>query len=41
MEMVELVLSVRHDSGLHSPQHGGVGILFPIATPRGRSLKFP
>ncbi len=27
--------------GLHSPQHGGMGIPFPIATPRGRSLKFP
>ncbi len=27
--------------GLHSPQHGGVGIPFPIATPRGRSSKFP
>ncbi len=23
------------------PQHGGVGIPFPIATPRGRSSKFP
>ncbi len=29
------------DIGLHSPQHGGVGITFPIATPRGRSSKFP
>ncbi len=26
--------------GLHSPQHGGVGIPFPIATPRGRSPQF-
>ncbi len=36
-------LSARllHKIGLHSPQHGGVGISFPIATPRGRSSKFP
>uniref|UniRef100_A0A672KH86 C-type lectin domain-containing protein n=1 Tax=Sinocyclocheilus grahami TaxID=75366 RepID=A0A672KH86_SINGR len=32
--MVELVLSARHGSGLHSPQHGGVGIPFPIGTSR-------
>ncbi len=33
---------VRTDEiGLRSPQHGSMGISFPIATPRGRSSKFP
>ncbi len=27
--------------GLPSPPHGEVGITFPVATPRGRSSKFP
>ncbi len=41
-QMVELTSArLLHELGLHSPQHGGVGITFPIATPRGRSSKFP
>ncbi len=41
-QMVELTSArLLRELGLHSPQHGGVGITFPIATPRGRSSKFP
>ncbi len=41
LSLVELVLSDRFCAWLNSPQHGGVGIAFPIATPRGRSVLFP
>ncbi len=35
--IVGLVLAFFGEIGLHSPQHGEVGITFPVATPRGRS----
>ncbi len=41
-QMVELTCArLLREFGLHSPQHGGVGITFPIVSPRGRSSKFP
>ncbi len=41
-QMVELTCArLLREFGLHSPQHGGVGITFPIVAPRGRSSKFP
>ncbi len=39
-QMVELTSArLLREFSLHSPQHGGVGIMFPIATPRGCSSK--
>ncbi len=29
LSLVELVLNARLCFGLHSPRHGGVGVLFP------------
>ncbi len=41
-QMVELTCArLLREFGLHSPQHGGVGITFPIVASRGRSSKFP